>query len=236
MTVDVEAEVLEFAQEVQDVIDGVLPVPSSVPADDRIVQASTADTVRFRVESTAKNGQVVLAKNDLPIAHLRIMFLCTADAHDAYLAVERCDFGLYSGVDGRLPIVRLDFRRDMHTAPACHWNVHAESGPATRILTLGNPDHPGVFSKLHLPVGGPRMRPCLEDFLQFVVHEFGVDHHVDALQVIADGRERWRRRQIGTSVRDAPDEAVRVLRELGYTVDEPNAGAAQPKPDKLRIW
>ncbi|MBN9739182.1 MULTISPECIES: hypothetical protein [unclassified Pseudonocardia] len=234
MTFDVEAEALAFAQEIQDVLDGVLPVPATVDLDDRIVTAHTVDDVRFRVETAAKNGQVVLAKNSRPIAHMRIVFLCTADAYNAYLAVERCDIGLFSGVDSRLPIVRLDFRRDMHTAPSCHWNVHAESGPATRVLTLGNPDHSGVFSKLHFPVGGPRMRPCLEDFLQFVLQEFGVDRHPDAMSVIAEGRERWRRRQIGTSVRDAPDEAARVLRELGYTVtaDSP----APPRRDRLRAY
>ncbi len=235
MTFDVESAALQFAQEVQDILDGVLPVPTSVPADDRIVQADTLDDIRYRVQTTARNGQVVLTKNDQPIAHLRITFQCTADAVGAYLAVERCDIGLFS-VDGRLPIVRLDFRRDMHTVPSCHWNVHAESGQATRILTLGNPTHPGVFSKLHLPVGGPRMRPCLEDFLEFVLHEFGVDRLPNAPAVLADGRERWRRRQIATSVRDAPDEAVRVLRELGYTVAPPGSGPAAAKPDKLRVW
>jgi hypothetical protein len=235
VTFDVEAEALAFAQEIQDVLDGVLPVPPPVASDDRIITAHKADSVRFRVESAAKNGQVVLAKVGRPIAHMRILFLCTADAYNAYLAVERCDIGLYSGVDSRLPIVRLDFRRDMHTAPTCHWNVHAESGPATRVLTLGNPDHPGVFSKLHFPVGGPRMRPCLEDFLQFVLHEFGVDRHPDAMTVIAEGRERWRRRQIGTSVRDAPDEAARVLRELGYNVTADD-GSPIARRDKLRAY
>lgn len=233
MTFDVEQAALEFAQEV---LDGVLPVPTSVPLDDRVVQAGTLDGVRYRLQPTARNGQVVLAKDDQPIAHLRITFQCTADAQGAYLAVERCDIGLYSGVDGRLPIVRLDFRRDMYSAPSCHRNVHAETGQATRILTLGNPEHSGVFPKLHFPIGGPRMRPCLEDFLEFVLREFGVDRLPGAPDVIADGRERWRRRQIGTSVRDSPDEAVRVLRQLGYTVTDPEPGPNAGKPDKLRVW
>jgi len=152
-----------------------------------------------------------------------------------YLAIERSDFGLYS-IDGRLPVFRLDFRRDMHTVPACHWNVHAESGPATRLLTLGNPDHSGAFAKLHFPVGGPRMRPCLEDFLGILLHEFGVDRLSDASRILCEGRERWRRRQIGTAVRDAPEEAARVLEELGYTVSEPPGGPAPVKVDKLRVW
>jgi hypothetical protein len=214
----------------------VLPVPTLVSADDRIVQASTlVGARRYQVQTATKNGQIVLTKDDQPLAHLRVMFQCTADAAGEYLAIERSDFGLYS-IDGRLPVFRLDFRRDMHTVPACHWNVHAESGPASRLLTLGNPDHSGAFSKLHFPVGGPRMRPCLEDFLGMLLHEFGVDRLSDASTVLCEGRERWRRRQIGTSVRDAPEEAARVLEELGYTVSEPPGGPAPVKVDKLRVW
>lgn len=236
MTIDVESAALEFAQEVQDLLDGVLPVPASVSAGDRIVQASTrVGGPRYQVQTATKNGQIVLAKGDQPLAHLRVMFQCTADVAGEYLAIERSDFGLYS-IDGRLPVFRLDYRRDMHTVPACHWNVHAESGPATRLLTLGNPDHPGAFSKLHFPVGGPRMRPCLEDFLGLLLHEFGVDRLPEADTVLCEGRERWRRRQIGTSVRDAPDEAVRVLEHMGYAVTEPPAGAARANVDKLRVW
>jgi hypothetical protein len=236
VTIDVEAAALNFAQEVQDLLDGVLPVPTLVPADDRVVQASTlVGGRRYQVQTATKHGQIVLTKDDQPLAHLRVMFQCTADAAGEYLAIERSDFGLYS-IDGRLPIFRLDFRRDMHTAPSCHWNVHAESGPASRLLTLGNPNHPGAFSKLHFPVGGPRMRPCLEDFLGLLLHEFGVDRLPDATTVLCEGRERWRRRQIGTSVRDAPEEAARVLKELGYTVSEPPDGAAPVKVDKLRVW
>jgi hypothetical protein len=66
----------------------------------------------------------------------------------------------------RHPLLRLDFDREMHTAPGCHWNVHAERGAITNLLARNNPDHSGELCKLHLPVGGARMRPCLEDLLR----------------------------------------------------------------------
>ena len=80
------------------------------------------------------------------------------------------------------------------------------------------------------------MRPCLEDVLTFVLHEFGVDQVEGADTLLCTGRERWRRRQIATLVRDAPDEAVRVLRELGYVVDDPSTGPAVPQVSKLQAW
>ncbi|MGH4025484.1 MAG: hypothetical protein ACRDRV_12995 [Pseudonocardiaceae bacterium] len=66
------------------------------------------------------------------------------------------------------------------------------------MLGRTNPDHPGVLSALHFPVGGARIRPCLEDFLHFLAHEFQIDVLPNAPAILAEGRERWRRRQIGT--------------------------------------
>jgi hypothetical protein len=54
--------------------------------------------------------------------------------------------------------------------------------------------------------------------------------------VLAEGRERWRRRQIGMLVRDAPAEAVRVLRELGYDIRPPATGEHRPNLMALRRW
>ncbi|BCB85704.1 hypothetical protein Psuf_030170 [Phytohabitans suffuscus] len=49
------------------------------------------------------------------------------------------------------------------------------------------------------------------------------------------GRERWRRRQAATVVRDLPDEAARVLGELGYTVTPPTE-VKPPSVKALRNW
>jgi hypothetical protein len=57
--------------------------------------------------------------------------------------------------------------------------------------------------------------------------EFGFDKLPSAREAVEAGRERWRRMQIATLVRDAPDEAVRTLKELGYTITDPPDG---PRP------
>lgn len=92
-----------------------------------------------------------------------------------------------------------------------------------------------LVSSLHVPLGGSRFRPCLEDFVQFLIYECAFDSCDGWRTVVEDGRERWRRRQAAAVVRDAPDEAVRVLRNLGYTVQKPD-----PLPDTknttLRSW
>lgn len=90
--------------------------------------------------------------------------------------------------------------------------------------------------ELHFPLGGHRFRPCLEDVLQMLVEEFGIDTADGALDALAAGREKWRRHQTGAVVRDAPEEAVRVLRELGYMVETPSGGPVFPNVRELRSY
>jgi hypothetical protein len=85
------------------------------------------------------------------------------------------------------------------------------------------------MSSLHIPVGGSRFRPCLEDFIQFLICECKFDARPGWREQVETGRERWRRRQAATVVRDMPEEAARVLRDLGYIVEAPD-----PLPETSR--
>ena len=92
-----------------------------------------------------------------------------------------------------------------------------------------------ALSSLHLPIGGERFRPCLEDFLQFLVVDCGVDHHEGWFEPLTRGRERWRRKQLAAVVRDVPGEAALALRELGWTVTPPVTATAE-KVQSLSKW
>ncbi|MGN6524344.1 MAG: hypothetical protein ACTHMZ_14260 [Actinomycetes bacterium] len=89
---------------------------------------------------------------------------------------------------------------------------------------------------LHIPLGGARFRPCLEDFLEFLIHQVGFDAKQPWAEVLAAGRERWRRTQLAASVRDCPEEAARVLVGLGYGIQIPATGEPAPQSDRLRQW
>ena len=77
------------------------------------------------------------------------------------------------------------------------------------------------MESLHLPVGGDRFRPCLEDVIEFLVVECRFDCQGGWRAPSEAGRERWRRMQTRTAVRDSPSEAAAALRSLGYTVAAP---------------
>lgn len=235
-SLDVEQEALRFGQELQDLLDDVLPVARTARDDDRRVQViAQPGGQRFLIQVTEPRGLITLVRNAEPVALLRVVYWCVANSDRQFLAIHRSDFEFRSMRD-RSPVFRLDYLRDAHRVPTAHWNIHAERGTVSHLLGQTNPDHSGQFSEIHFPVGGARLRPCLEDFLHLVITEFRIDTHQNAMTVLGDGRERWRRRQVATLVRDAPDEAVRVLTELGYSVTDPADGAVLPRPESLRRW
>jgi hypothetical protein len=80
------------------------------------------------------------------------------------------------------------------------------------------------------------MRPCLEDLYTFLITEFSVDAKRGYLEVLERKRAEWRRLQIGVCVRDAPEAAALVLRDLGYSVSSPSTGPVAERLDKLERY
>jgi hypothetical protein len=237
VSLDLEIEAANFGAELQRLLDAVLP--SEEGADPALRQVTvTASGLAFAVElgtAKAQKAQTIpLLREGQKTAELFVQLLLVADSAGRYPAVDKSTFELR--ID-RHPLLRLEFDREMHTAPSCHWHVHAERAALTGLLIRNNPTHSGELYRLHLPVGGSRMRPCLEDVLQLLVQEFRFDVKPGAQQAIEDGRIRWRGHQLAAMVRDDPEQAVRVLQEdLGYEVKPPTAGGRGPRLDRLRHW
>ncbi|MFR9728994.1 hypothetical protein ACL03H_07160 [Saccharopolyspora sp. MS10] len=237
MAVDTHARAQEFAQEVQDLLDNVLPAPEG-GHESRQVNCLYTPKGLYAVHpgDLTKMAPIPLLSGGMEVAYLRFRYHCTSDTQRTYLAVEKSAFELIgpSGTDNNAPIVRLDYGRGANKVPSAHWNVHAERGAVSHILARTNPKHSGMLSKVHLSVGGARARPCLEDFLQMLLDEFKFDRCPGAQQEIERGRVKWRRTQIATLVRDAPDVAVETLESLGYGVTVPSAGVRSANFEALR--
>ncbi len=86
---------------------------------------------------------------------------------------------------------------------------------------------------MHIPVGGTRYRPCLEDFLEMLLREFNFDACPGWEAAVRSGRRRWRLLQTRAVVRDSPDTAAAVLGSLGYTVVPPPEGPRAPNEAAL---
>lgn len=221
-----------FASEIQETLDGSLP-------GDRLVasyKAPSGNKFVVRLEE-AKMPLTVAGKT---VAYLGCSMDQELDRAGRYLKTTGSKVTVWSKID-RTPLIRLEYDATMRGAPISHWQIHAERGAMSHLLghAYGLPgaavSRPHDFSSLHFPLGGERFRPCLEDVIQFLIEECGIDSKDNWRTVIEAGREKWRRIQLRSAVRDAPEEAASVLRHLGYTVESPSEEVAD-RLTPLRKW
>ena len=185
---------------------------------------------------TIDNAEIVTTIDGVAALLLVVNFTCEWDQEQSFLAVRRAGISILS-VDSTEPLMRYEFVNAMDPSlPSAHLHVHAHRDEILYQLfratkgkaksrakaVLDDSRASPRLSSIHLPVGGPRMRPALEDVLQMLINEFCIDHEDGAIAALTSGRADWRRSQIGASVRDAPAEAVRVLQSLGYDVAWPH--------------
>lgn len=244
--VTLAARAEEFAQELTDTFVGVFgsEVPRFVAeASPKSSGPSTRVIVR-----TEDGAGICLSIDDSHALNLLIDYQCVWDSQSRYLKVRRANIHVRP-VSEATPLFRYEFVEDMAPAyPSAHLQIHAHRDeflftmmraqrgkPASRADAATGVSKSAMprLANVHFPLGGPRMRPCVEDIIQMLVSEFGVRTETHAQRALDEGRARWRRRQIGTSVRDAPEEAARVLRELGYDVVMPEDGPAVERTANL---
>jgi hypothetical protein len=168
------------------------------------------------------------------LATLAITYRCQLDSRGFWLAISESTLALIADLD-KIPVLRFDYRRDAQARPSAHVNVHAHRGALSHLLSQA--DHPRAhdMSALHIPVGGARSRPCLEDVVQFLIDECRFDSLTGWRSAVEEGRERWRRSQIRATVRDMPEDAAEVLEDIGYTVTRPEEIPADSKK-ALKNW
>lgn len=217
-----------FGQETGDLLEHVLP---QAPA---IEVVGLADRYVVRPATRGGRGDIPLFIEDAIAASLDISVKCRLDSTNRYLAVETSSFTVKALPD-RQPIFRFDYDRDRHSAPHAHIHVHAHRGALSHFLSRADHRAPHDMSSLHLPVGGSRLRPCLEDVLQFLIEECGVTPLEGWKDHVERGRERWRRKQVRSIVRNIHVDAAEALRSIGYEVVPPED--IPPEEDKaLKAW
>lgn len=228
---DLRHEATKFALDLTQTIQSV--VPDAAPF--RVTTGSNVLVTRLYVRQEPFEG-ISLSVDGQPLLRLMVDLLCTFDHRGSYLAVEQSQFKVLAVGSGD-PLLRYEYIREPDSTQAgAHLQIHAHrdafshvmarcgaSSPRARKRTKSADagDRLPMLADLHLPLGGPRFRPCLEDILQMLIDELGVDAPTGALDALARGRIDWRRKQLAAAVRDSPETAARVLRELNYAVTPP---------------
>jgi hypothetical protein len=226
-TGDLQQQAEEFGREMAGLLHATLPGLPAVTIE--ILQHND------RAIIWPPNGKPLpLRVSGQQLASMKLSVACELDSVGRYLAVAESTFNLLATLD-RTPVFRIHYRRSPNAEPTAHVHIHAHRGALSHLLSQSSHKHPHDMSSLHIPVGGSRFRPCLEDFIQFLIVECGFDAKPGWQSHVAAGRERWRCRQAAAVVRDVPEEAARVLRDLGYKVESPD-----PLPEAsvkaLRNW
>lgn len=215
----------EFADTLTDLTRGVLGEDTprfyaKEIAADRHVQVhpgrERAEAIPVRIGGTHRI--------DLIVKHF-----CCWDGESRFIAVDHSEIKVhYTGVAD--PLFRFEYERQQKDPPGAHIHVHGHRDEVAYLLRLAETGRPvqklkrdavPKSSEMHLPVGGHRMRPTLEDVLLFLVREFAVDTAPEWKAVLERHVRQWRTIQLKASVRDAPEAAAEVLRGLGYEVRDP---------------
>jgi hypothetical protein len=234
--IDLHERASTFAQEVQDTLEGVLPGSFQI--------VSISHGGRFVVRPAgddASKQHISLFVDGERLATLGLQIYLGLDSSGNYLKAWRSKIAVHSTLD-RTPLVRQEFDAGVsESVPLAHWHVHADRGALSHLLGRAHAVRSGVvrkphdMSSLHFPVGGERFRPCLEDVLEFLVREFGIDHAPGWEAAVREGRARWRRMQFRSTVRDLQHEAADVLRRHGWSVEAPKDARAEG-PGVLHRW
>lgn len=221
-SLDLDIAAADFATSLQNTIRGVLPARTeivSVKHGDRyVVRPAGDEPAHQRIRLTV--GTEVLAT-------LGVQIYLGPDSSGRHLKAWKSSVAIHSTLD-RAALFRQEFDAGISaSAPLAHWHVHAERGALSHLLARAHAirprqvPRPHDMSSLHLPVGGERFRPCVEDVLEFAARELGIDVIEGWKSSVAEGRERWRRMQFRSTVRGLQEEAATVLREHGWTVIAP---------------
>jgi len=238
-TDSLEQKSAAFAAELQTTLNSVLPGERTIVA----TRASDSDH-RFIVQPDGVQGsdrRIPLLVDGEHLASLAVSMYLDMDRTGRHLKTVKSDVIVHSKLDKK-PLLRYEYLATMTSSPIAHWHVHAERGALSHLLARAHEHHPKRvsaphdMSSLHLPVGGERYRPCIEDVLRFLVVDCGIDAHADWEQAVCEGRERWRLRQLASAIRDVPAEAARILTELEWTVTPPANAASTDHRATLRQW
>jgi hypothetical protein len=146
----------------------------------------------------------------VPRGYIGLSYRLRVDDQQRYLMVESSFMGLFLDHDLKHPLLHYDYERDKPDGyPEAHLQVCATSDVWDSL---------GVrpLERLHLPVGGRRYRPTLEDFVEFLITEGLADGREQWADIVKSGRDGFHERQLRAAIRRNPQVALDILREEGH--------------------
>ena len=182
---------------------------------------------------------------------LQCAWNAAAEAAHRFVAVASSSYRVFVPQAPGAPLFTFDYSRDVGSGvPEAHINVHAHrdeivfamlaagrSGRGKRrASTIERSGRVPRLADLHLPVGGHRFRPALEDVLEMLVTEFGIDPATkDWRATLQRGRAAYRVTQLRTAASDDLEAVADLLEERGYGITRPDRRPAR-RIDRLTAY
>lgn len=158
-----------------------------------------------------------------PCVYLYLFHSYGLDPEGLHLTMSSSTLSVYTSEqmeDDQL-VVGIDYIREpANRYPGSHMHVSGERSDLDAIY-LGDERRSRKLRDLHLPVGGRRFRPSLEDVVEFMVTEDMVAPREGWRQVLDQSRERWFSLQLQAAVRRNQEVAASALRTEGWAVSDP---------------
>lgn len=134
-----------------------------------------------------------------------------------YLTVVSSFMGLFRDSDGERELLHIDYERDKQDGyPDAHIQVEAGSDDWSELLSQADDSEVRhrKLAHLHMPVGGRRFRPALEDLIEFVIAERFVEPAQGWEEVLSESRQTFWDIQLRAAVRANPDVAIDTLKQM----------------------
>jgi hypothetical protein len=142
-----------------------------------------------------------------------------------FLTIESSYCGILFGPAHEHRLLSYDYERDKERYTEAHLQVCARHDAFEQYMRELGERRP--LEKIHLPVGGRRFRPSVEDVVEALIAERLVDPKTGWEQVLHETRRVFRQTQIAALVRRNHGTAIQELTRLGYKV-------VRPTDDRLR--
>jgi hypothetical protein len=142
------------------------------------------------------------------------------DDERQFLTVQSSFFGIYLGDAAQHLLLHYDYERGKEPYTEAHLQISGRHEALEGyIRELGEKRGLG---RIHLPVGGRRFRPAVEDVLEALIVERLVDPKDGWRSALDEKRKAFRKTQISAVVRRNHGTAIKELERLGYTVLPPD--------------
>ena len=244
MSFDFENAATAFIKEFRDTVTSALRLPNDVAAPDVVMndeKAKLTATFHLPLCVPPPQGRTDPEPTGSQLYSLYLKITLSTASTKKHLAV----FG--SSYQVRLfnnPCIRFEYEKCKREKPAAHIHLSGIAGPLSTAL-MGNYAHKsgkdfkshraGDLSKIHIPLGGHRFRPSIEDFLYFVIEELGFEGKEGWKTNLEASRNKWHDIQLSAAIRDNPEHAFKTLKDLGFidssvSITHSDSASESPRP------